>query len=686
MVENGAEARGSDSSIVEALSGKTILLTGVTGFLAQVVFERLMADFHETRVILLVRSQTGATSRERVEYLLRKPAFDTLRERVGQEQLVKALDERVDVIDADFGRGVPEIPGGIDIACHSAATVAFDPPIDEGFTTNLQGAMNLYGGVIAGGSTPALVHVSTAYVAGVQKGVIPEGPLDHRVDYRLELELAMEARHDVEAQSRKPEMLNAFLAAARKEHERAGPSTVATDAEERRQKWVTKRLVEYGRARARSLGWPDVYTFTKAMGERAVEELAAEANLPLSIVRPSIIESAYTHPYPGWIDGFKMADPIIRAYGLGQIPEFPGIAEGIIDIIPVDFVVNAILAVAANPPPAGEAAHYNVSSGSRNPLRFFELYEWIKGYFEEHPLPERGRGEHKVPDWDFPGNLTVERMLRRAERFTDIAEQVVTHMPKSKAMRDAVRRVDRDKARVDFVKRYSDLYGMYTETEVVYTDDRTFALFESHERRGQGDVPVRCRDGRLEVLPEGRALPGGDAEPARAEQARPRTSHGEAAGARGTGARRVRHGGHDHHVERRGVLRVDADGGPSVGGMARGARERVRQGAAVPADRPSRPRGLPAHVLPPVRRRQRRGDRPPGGEPRRRVHAAEGQLRGDPAHPRPPRRRASHGLDHRRSGAVHPPVGAAVRRADRGGAGGARRALHRVHVAATVGG
>ena len=474
-----AKHEGSSPSIVEALAGKTILLTGVTGFLAQVVFERLLADFPETRVTLLVRSQTGATSRQRVEYLLRKPAFDTLRERVGQEQLVKELDERVEVLDADFGRAVPEIPAGIDVACHSAAAVSFDPPIDEGFTTNLQGAMNLYGGVIASGSTPSLVHISTAYVAGVRKGVIPEGPLDHRVDYRLEMQLAMEARHDVEGQSRKPEMLKAFLAAARKEHERAGPSTVADDAEERRQKWVTKRLVEYGRMRARSLGWPDVYTFTKAMGERAVEELAAEANLPLSILRPSIIESAYTHPYPGWIDGFKMADPIIRAYGLGQIPEFPGIAEGIIDIIPVDFVVNAILAVAANPPPAGEAAHYNVSSGSRNPLRFFELYEWIKGYFEEHPLPERGRGEHKVPDWDFPGNLTVERMLRRAERLTDVAEQVVTHMPKSKAMRDAVRRVDRDKARVDFVKRYSDLYGMYTETEVVYTDDRTLALFES---------------------------------------------------------------------------------------------------------------------------------------------------------------------------------------------------------------
>jgi alcohol-forming fatty acyl-CoA reductase len=479
MVEKGAAATRAPGSIVAALSGKTILLTGVTGFLAQVVFERLLADFPETRVALLVRSQTGATSRERVEYMLRKPAFDALRKRVGDDGLVKLLDERVEVVDGDFGRNVPSIPEGVDVACHSAAAVSFDPPIDEGFTTNLQGAMNLYRGVVQGGSRPSLVHISTAYVAGVRKGVIPEGPLDHRVDHRLELELALEARHDVEAASRKPEMLKAFVDGARKEHERAGPSTVADDAEERRQKWVTKRLVEYGRMRARSLGWPDVYTFTKAMGERAVEELAADEDLPLSIVRPSIIESAYTHPFPGWIDGFKMADPIIRAYGLGQIPEFPGIPEGIIDLIPVDFVVNAILAVAANPPEPGRANHYNVSSGSRNPLRFFELYEWVRSYFEEHPLPERGRGQHKVPEWDFPGRLKVERLLRRAERLTDVAEQVVTHLPKSKAMRDAVRRVDRDKARVDFVQRYSDLYGMYTETEVVYTDDRTYALFES---------------------------------------------------------------------------------------------------------------------------------------------------------------------------------------------------------------
>jgi fatty acyl-CoA reductase len=471
MVEN----RGS---ITEALAGKRVFLTGVTGFLGQVILERLLLDFPETSISVLVRSQTSASAEERVHYLTRKPAFDVLRQRLGgDDALLRTLDERVTVIDGDFTRGEPAVPSGIDVVIHSAATVSFDPPIDDAFRTNVFGAQNLYRGVLAAGNAPHLVHVSTAYVAGVQKGVIPEGPLEHRVDYAVEAEMAMRARSEVELQSRKPEMLEHFMARAAKDHSRAGPNTVSIDAEERRKAWVDARLVEYGRMRARTLGWPDVYTFTKAMGERAVEDLAHERGLSLSIVRPSIIESALEHPAPGWIDGFKMADPIIRAYGLGQIPEFPGIPEGIVDLIPVDYVVNAIMAVAATPPVGGEPAHYNVSSGDRNPLRFFELYEYVREYFESHPLPERGRGEHKVPSWEFPGNLTVERMLRRAERFTDLAEQVVTHLPKSKTMRDAVTRVDRDKARVDFVKRYSDLYGMYTETEVVYTDERVVALW-----------------------------------------------------------------------------------------------------------------------------------------------------------------------------------------------------------------
>ena len=208
------------------------------------------------------------------------------------------------MIEGDFTHGEPDIPDGIDVVIHSAATVSFDPPIDEGFQTNLLGARNLYRGAIAK-NRPHLVHVSTAYVAGVQKGVIPEGPLEHKVDYELEATLALQARGDVEAASRRPEMLKHFVAKAAKDHSRAGPATVSADAEERRQAWVTRRLVEYGRMRARTLGWPDVYTFTKAMGERAVEDLAHAEGLSLSIVRPSIIESALEHPFPGGSTGSR---------------------------------------------------------------------------------------------------------------------------------------------------------------------------------------------------------------------------------------------------------------------------------------------------------------------------------------------------------------------------------------------
>ena len=81
----------------------------------------------------------------------------------------------------------------------------------------------------------------------------------------------------------------------------------------------------------------------------------------------------------------------------------------------------------------------------------------MKEYFEHDPLPQQGRGSVKVPEWTFPGNLRVERLLRTPERAVDVADKVVTHLPKSKRMRDLVTRVDRDKGRVEFVRRYSDL-------------------------------------------------------------------------------------------------------------------------------------------------------------------------------------------------------------------------------------
>src|SRR5690606_41611753 len=117
---------------------------------------------------------------------------------------------------------------------------------------------------------------------------------------------------------------------------------------------------------------------------------------PWSAVRPALGKRALRLPYPGWIDGFKMADPLIIAFGRGILPEFPGLPDGVLDVIPVDLVVNAILAAAAAVPPAGAPAYYHVGSGVRNPLTFRAMYENVREYFTEHPMPDGGRGQIKV--------------------------------------------------------------------------------------------------------------------------------------------------------------------------------------------------------------------------------------------------------------------------------------------------
>ena len=44
------------------------------------------------------------------------------------------------------------------------------------------------------------------------------------------------------------------------------------DPEQLRQRWVDDRMVQAGRSRAASVGYPDAYAFTKALAEKALGE------------------------------------------------------------------------------------------------------------------------------------------------------------------------------------------------------------------------------------------------------------------------------------------------------------------------------------------------------------------------------------------------------------------------------
>ncbi|MGH3764364.1 MAG: HAD-IB family hydrolase [Pseudonocardiaceae bacterium] len=454
----------------DELAGSHVLLTGATGFLGQATLERLLSSYPDTRVSVLIRPRGERGAADRLGALLRKNVFRPLTELLGADAVARVVRERVNIIEGDLGSVT--LPADLDVVIHGASTVSFDPPVDEAFRTNVSGVATLYEALTG---APHVVHISTAYVAGTRKGVVAEAALDHEVDWRLELDMALAARTDVERDSRRPEVLRRALAQAGGEHAKAGPQSTAADTERLRTEWVTRRLVDYGRTRARSLGWPDVYTLTKALGERVAEQLWAQAGRPLSVVRPAIVESALRHPYPGWIDGFKMADPLIIAFGRGLLREFPGLPDSVLDVIPVDLVVNAILAVAARPParPASTApAYLHVSSGASNPLTFQNMYALCRGYFNDHPMPDGDRGHVAPPTWRFPGSQQVELTLRAGERAAALAEKVLLALPPSQRSQDWLTSLGRQQQDLVQLREYADLYGVYARAEVIYDDRR----------------------------------------------------------------------------------------------------------------------------------------------------------------------------------------------------------------------
>ena len=380
-------------SIAQTLQGRRFFVTGGTGFLGTALIERILRTIPESSVVLLIRPGRRTTPMDRaMKEIIRNDCFDRLRDELG-DSFSSQIESRLDAVAGDVTRDLLGLDeeglakmSTCDLIIHSAAAVSFDSPLDQAVEINLLGPSRV-GDAMAAARGLAQLHgtngpqhmiaVSTCYVASTFQGEAKEHLLgDHRfdldVDWHREVSSARRLRDDLESESRRSPVQDEVTSRARRELGAAGSHVVAIRAEKIRDEWVKERLVEAGTTRSQALGWPDAYPYTKALGERALVEQhgpKSTSPLPISIVRPSIIESALSEPVPGWIRGFRMAEPIIVSYARGLLKEFPGVPEGIVDVIPVDMVVADIIAVAAHGPADMEVAVYQVASGVRNPLR-----------------------------------------------------------------------------------------------------------------------------------------------------------------------------------------------------------------------------------------------------------------------------------------------------------------------------
>jgi len=158
--------------------------------------------------------------------------------------------------------------------------------------------------------------------------------------------------------------------------------------------------------------YPNTYSFTKAVGEHLLE--AERGDLPLCVLRPSIVTAALEEPLKGWIDVLLGPAGLFLAAGMGALRVMRGNINNVVDFVPVDVVCNAIAALWRNVKLAKESPDfpkkypiYQVCTSTANPVPWLWSQYIVPQYFVRH-RPKRAFG---TPYAFFCGNPTLFSVL-----------------------------------------------------------------------------------------------------------------------------------------------------------------------------------------------------------------------------------------------------------------------------------
>jgi long-chain acyl-CoA synthetase len=412
------------------LDGSRLLILGGTGFLGKIFWIMLLARYPAVgRIFLLVRKSKTKTSEERFwSEIATSEAMKPLREQHG-EGINAFLKEKIVPLDGDVGLPlcgideaiVRELSGTIDAVINVAGVVDFNPPLDEALDTNAFGAQNLIGLARALGDAP-LMHTSTCYVVGNRKGLIVEEKPGERHPFpRAEelgpelwdpereisdcLDLIKQAKSRCEDAFRQSE----FLEKANKNLTRKGEPTMgaplADELKSVKRKWVSDRLVEAGLERATHWGWPNIYTYTKSIGEQII----ARSGLPFTIARPACCESTLEFPFPGWNEGIGTSAPIIfmAMKGHHQVP----LGEGVLDFIPSDIVCAGMVITLAELLEGTAKPVYQYGASDVNMLTASRSGE-LTGLYKRKHYQRRGKGNpfvNLIQQYMEPAQVSMDR-------------------------------------------------------------------------------------------------------------------------------------------------------------------------------------------------------------------------------------------------------------------------------------
>lgn len=284
--------------------GRRILLTGCTGFVGKVVLEELMRRREELdveRVYLLIRPRRRKSADERFDHNV-APSRCFSRLESGWRKYCQPVAG--DMLRDDLalsGEDASLLHGDVSHVIHCAASVRFDLPIAEAASINISGALRVLDFAKRCTVLDRLVDVSTAYVTphpGIGVHVVHEDLVDLPFD--------AQAVYD---------------------------TILAGEADEARLLSTT--------------GHPNTYTFTKCLAERILVE--RKGDVPLTLLRPSVVSACRNFPFPGWIDSHAAYAAFISLLGAGHLKVVRTDRNTVLDVVPCDDVAARILSCAFEP-------------------------------------------------------------------------------------------------------------------------------------------------------------------------------------------------------------------------------------------------------------------------------------------------------------------------------------------------
>lgn len=356
-------------SVVESFSQKRVLITGVTGFLGKAILEKILRETPDvSKIYLLVRASAACNAYERcMKDVFESSLFDVLRDKHGAG-FDAYIANKIEVISGELTAPMFDLPKpefikiaqSLDLIINSAASVNFREAMDQALKINTLSLNNIVLLTQHKGDSlnpTQVLQISTCYVGGFNRGVMREevvspasGLIPRKDDDTFEIQPVIE-------------QLNAKIA-------RIYQSSATSEKKQ-------KKLIQLGIQQSRHFGWNDTYTFTKWLGEQLLIQALDKKNV--TILRPSIIESAINSPLPGWVEGVKVADALIYAYAKGRVSIFPGEDSGILDVIPVDLVANSALLCSAQLLQEENSYRiYQCCSGRLNPIRLKEFIDYVQ--------------------------------------------------------------------------------------------------------------------------------------------------------------------------------------------------------------------------------------------------------------------------------------------------------------------